>query len=162
MRTFLKYKNVDLNIALQGVGGSEVLNTIRFYTAIPQGGINGIADLGNRWRSPEDPGNGRVPRANLRTTGLNREVSTYYLEDGSFLRIQNITLGYTMPKSLMDDLGLNNMRIFLAAQNPFLFTDYTGYNPEVNSNPTNQLAQGEDIGTYPLARTFSLGLNINF
>ncbi|UJH67824.1 SusC/RagA family TonB-linked outer membrane protein [Allomuricauda sp. SCSIO 65647] len=160
--TSFKYKNVDLSIALQGVEGNEVLNTIRFYTAIPQGGINGVADLKNRWRSPEDPGNGRVPRANLRTTGNNREVSTYYLEDGSYLRIQNITLGYTVPKTLMDNLGLDHARIFLAAQNPFLFTDYTGYNPEVNSNPTNQLAQGEDIGTYPLSRTISLGLNLNF
>ena len=160
--TSLTYKNVDFSFAFQGVEGNEVLNTLRNYTAIPQGGMNTIADIDNRWRSPEDPGNGKVPRANFDTTGNNANISTYHVEDGSYLKVQNITLGYKLPKNITDTLRIQNLRMYVTAQNPFLFTDYSGYNPEVNSNPTNQLGQGEDFGTYPLARTFSLGLNVNF
>ena len=160
--TSLTYKNIDFSFALQGVEGNEVLNTLRHYTAIPQGGMNKISDIANRWRSPENHGNGRIPRANFKTTGQNNNISTYHVEDGSYLKIQNITLGYKIPKDTVKKLGIHNFRIYATAQNPFLFTDYSGYNPEVSSNPTNQLGQGEDFGTYPLFKTYSLGLNINF
>lgn len=160
--TSLTYKNWDFNLAIQGVEGNEVLNTQRHYTAIPQGGMNNIAKNANRWRSASDPGNGITPRANFDTTGNNTNISTYHVEDGSYLKVQNITLGYKFSKETLKKIGLQNLRLYATAQNPFLFTDYSGYNPEVSSNPTNQLGQGEDFGTYPLARTFSFGLNVNF
>lgn len=158
----MNYKNVDFNIALQGVEGNEVLNTLRHYTAIPHGGMNTVAAVANRWKSASNPGNGNIPRANFSTTGNNTNISTYHVEDGSYLKVQNITIGYKLSKDLVNKIGLKNFRIYATAQNPFLFTKYTGYNPEVSSNPTNQLGQGEDFGTYPLAKTYSLGLNVNF
>ncbi len=160
--TSLTYKNWDFNLAIQGVEGNEVLNTQRHYTAIPHGGMNNIAENANRWRSASDPGNGITPRANFDTTGNNTNISTYHVEDGSYLKVQNITFGYKFSKETLKKIGLQNLRVYATAQNPFLITDYSGYNPEVSSNPTNQLGQGEDFGTYPLARTFSLGLNVNF
>lgn len=160
--TSLTYKNWDFNLALQGVEGNEVLNTQSHYTAIPQGGMNNIAAVANRWRSASDPGNGFTPRANYDTTGNNTNISTYHVEDGSYLKVQNITLGYKFPKESLKQIGLQNLRVFASAQNPFLITNYSGYNPEVSSNPTNQLGQGEDFGTYPLASTISFGLNVNF
>lgn len=160
--TSLSYKNLDFSIALQGVEGNKVLNTLRHYIAIPQGGMNNLSSNSDRWKSAENTGNGKTPRANLNATGNNTNISTYHLEDGSYLRVQNITLGYTFPKNLLKKFNIQTLRIYTSVQNPFLFTDYTGYNPEVSSNPTNQLAQGEDFGTYPLARVFTFGLNVNF
>ena len=156
------YKNFDFSFALQGVQGNEVLNTLRNYTAIPTGGMNNLAVNVGRWRSATDPGNGITPRANYQTTGNNNQISSYYVENGSYLKVQNITLGYVVPKNAVKKLGLSSLRVTLTAQNPFLFTKYTGYNPEVNSNPTNQLGQGEDFGTYPLAKSFTLGVNVKF
>lgn len=156
------YKNFDFSFALLGVQGNEVLNTLRNYTAIPTGGMNNLAVNVDRWESASNPGNGITPRANYSTTGNNNQISSYYVEDGSYLKIQNITLGYAVSKNKIKNIGLSSLRIFLTAQNPFLFTKYSGYNPEVSSNPTNQLGEGEDFGTYPLARSFTLGVNVNF
>ena len=160
--TTFNYKNLDFNIALQGVQGNEVLNTLRHYIAIPQGGMNNLAINADRWVSASNPGNGNIPRANFLTTGNNTIISTYHVEDGSYLKIQNISLGYKLPKTTIERIGLQSLRLYVTAQNPFLFTNYSGYNPEVNSNPTNQLGQGEDFGTYPLAKTFSFGVNARF
>ncbi|QTE22832.1 SusC/RagA family TonB-linked outer membrane protein [Polaribacter cellanae] len=160
--TSLKYKNIDFGFALQGVQGNEVLNTLRNYTAIPQGGVNNLAINANRWVSESNPGNGKVPRANFDTTGNNNVISSYYVEDGSYLKIQNITVGYNFAKELTKKMNLQSVRIALSAQNPFIFTKYSGYNPEVSSNPSNQLGQGEDFGTYPISKTFSLALNVKF
>lgn len=156
------YKDFDFSFALQGVYGNEVLNTLKHYIAVPQGGMNNVAANVNRWKSPENSGNGMTPKANFTTTGNNTDISTYHVEDGSYLKVQNITLGYKFPKQAIQKLGLSYVRIHLTAQNPFMFTDYSGYNPEVNSNPTNQLGQGEDFGTYPLARSFTFGVNVKF
>jgi len=158
----LKYKNLDFGFALQGVEGNEVLNTLRNYTAIPQGGVNNLAINADRWVSASNPGNGKVPRANFSTTGQNNAISTYYVEDGSYLKIQNITFGYNFSKKILKKVKLQSLRVSLSAQNPFIFTKYSGYNPEVSSNPSNQLGQGEDFGTYPISKSFSLAINVKF
>lgn len=78
------------------------------------------------------------------------------------MRIRNITLGYTFPRLLVQRAKISNLRAYVSVLNPFLFTDYIGYNPEVNSRPDNALNPGEDYGSYPLARTYTFGLNLSF
>jgi hypothetical protein len=156
------FKNFDLNVIMQGVQGADILNlSLRFLENL-EGNQNQRATVLDRWRSPEQPGNGRIPRSNSRTTGNNNQVSTRWIEDGSFLRIRNITLGYNLPKEVAGKVFLQNARIYAGVQNAFTFTKYGGYNPEVNLEGDRAITPGTDYGGYPLPRTFTLGANIGF
>lgn len=158
--TELTWRWLDLSIALQGVYGNEIANINRRYLNNMEGG-SGQIDALNRWRSEENPGNGLVPRANRSSTGLNSQMSTWHIEDGSYLRIRNITLGVTLPQKWVNTIKIQNARVYVSAQNPFTFTRYSGYNPEVNKED-NPLTPGIDYGTYPLAKSFVIGLNVTF
>ncbi|MFC6192233.1 TonB-dependent receptor [Dyadobacter subterraneus] len=153
------YKGFDLNIAIQGTQGGEILNLSRRFFENLEGNANQLTTVLNRWRSPADPGDGVTPRANARTTGNNSAVSSRWVEDGSYLRIQNISLGYQLPASLISKAKLQQVRIYASAQNLFTFTKYLNYNPEV-SNYEGPLTGGVDYGVYPLAKTFTIGINI--
>lgn len=157
----LSFKNFDLSIALQGTRGGEILNLSRRFFENLEGNANQMATVLNRWKSENDPGDGKTPRANERTTGNNGAVSSRWIEDGSFLRIQNVSIGYQLPKSLLNKVKVQRARIFLSGQNLYTWTNYLNYNPEV-SNYEGALTGGVDYGAYPLARTFSLGLNVGF
>ena len=108
----------------------------------------------------DNPGNGQVNRANRKSKGYNGRTSTWHLEDGSYLRLQNVTLGYTLPQNLTRRFFVEKLRVYVSGQNLWTSTNYGGYNPEVNARPSNSLSPGEDYGTYPLAKTFLFGLNI--
>lgn len=153
------YKGFDLNIAIQGTQGGEILNLSRRFFENLEGNANQLSTVLNRWRSPSDPGDGVTPRANARTTGNNSAVSSRWVEDGSYLRIQNVSLGYQLPASLISKAKLQQVRIYASAQNLFTFTKYLNYNPEV-SNYEGPLTGGVDYGVYPLAKTFTIGINI--
>ncbi|MGV3587503.1 MAG: SusC/RagA family TonB-linked outer membrane protein [Adhaeribacter sp.] len=155
------YKGIDLNISLQGVQGGEILNLSRRFIENLEGAQNQLTTVLNRWQSPTNPGDGRTPRANGRPTGNNNAISTRWVEDGSYLRIQNISLGYQLPKALIEKARLVQARIYVSAQNLHTFTDYLNYNPEV-SNYEGPLTGGVDYGAYPLPRTFTLGVNLGF
>ncbi|RHJ51632.1 TonB-dependent receptor [Bacteroides sp. AM10-21B] len=159
--TEMKYKNIDLAVSLQGVQGNKIANIFRRYIDNMEGGNNCQVDALDRWVSESNPGSGLVVRANRSATGMNGTTSTWHIEDGSYLRIKNITLGYTLPKSWLSNVGINHLRVYLSTQNPFTFTKYSGYNPEVNMKG-NSLTPGIDYGTYPLAKSFVFGLNVTF
>ncbi|MDR0573318.1 MAG: TonB-dependent receptor [Tannerella sp.] len=159
--TSLKYNGFDFALSLQGVYGNEIANIHRRYTANMEGNHNNTKLALQRWHSESNPGNGSVYRANRSATGMNAQTSSWHIEDGSYMRIREITLGYTIPKSLLSRIGVGNLRVYVSAFNPFTFTKYTGFNPEVSLNSDNRL-QGIDYGTYPLAKNIVLGLNFNF
>ncbi len=115
----------------------------------------------NRWQSVTNPGDGNTNRA-TRKQGNNSLISTWHVEDGSYLRLQNVSLGYTLPKWALEKLKFDKIRIYATGNNIYTWTRYTGYNPEVNKNATTQLTPGVDYGTYPLATTYSLGINLSF
>jgi hypothetical protein len=127
-----------------------------------EGNTNGTIIALDRWQSPENPGNGQVNRANRKQKGNNTRTSTWHLEDGSYLRLQNITLGYTLPQSLTNRISIQKLRLYLSGQNLVTWTNYGGYNPEVSRRPDDALTPGEDYGTYPLAKVFTVGLNLTF
>jgi hypothetical protein len=162
MSNSFTYKNFDLNIMLQGVHGSEVLHLgKRFYTQM-EGNQNQMRSVLNRWQSEENPGDGWTPRANSSTTGQNNAVSSRWVEDGSFIRINNLTLGYTLPKILINAWNVQNARFYLSVQNLATFSDYSGFNPETSHREDSVLAPGTDYGMYPLARTYTVGMNVTF
>ncbi|GAB3786014.1 TonB-dependent receptor [Spirosoma horti] len=156
------YKGFDLSFAIQGVQGHKILNLLRRYVYNMEGNGNLFVGALDRWQSPDNPGNGLVNRANRLASGSNGEISTWHIESGSYVRIRTITLGYALPTSLLQKIRLTRARLYVTTQNPFTFTKYLGYNPEVNSRPDSALSSGEDYGTYPLPRTTSVGLNLSF
>ncbi|GAB3497809.1 TonB-dependent receptor [Spirosoma knui] len=156
------FRGFDLGIAIQGVQGHKILNLIRRYIYNMEGNGNLFRGALDRWQSADNPGNGFVNRANRLSTGSNGEISTWHIEDGSYVRIRTLTLGYSLPSTLLQRLRLTRARLYVSAQNPFTFTKYLGFNPEVNSRPDSALSSGEDYGTYPLPRTTSVGINLSF
>ena len=155
------YKNIDLSISLQGTQGGKILNLSRRFFDNLEGSANNLAIVLDRWHSPSDPGNGVEPRANARTTGNNSAISSRWVEDGSYLRIQNISLGYKLPKAVLNRLKLQQIRIYASAQNLYTWTKYLNFNPEV-SNYEGPLTGGVDYGSYPLAKTVTFGINVGF
>lgn len=157
------YKGVDLSILVQGVEGNEILNLTSRHLKNGEANFNSYAVFNNRWRSESEPGNGQIPRADRATGnhGNNNRPSSFQVEDGSFIRLRNITLGYTLPSKDLFGGSVEKLRIYLTGTNLFTDTDYLGYNPEV-SNITGSLTPGEDYGAFPLTKTIALGLNLNF
>lgn len=158
----LGYKGLDFSASLQGSQGQEIMHLLSRYIYNQEGNMNLMRGALQRWRSASEPGDGQTNRANRLQTGSNGQTSNWHMEDGSFTRVRNITLGYSFPSNLLKKANISNLRIYASVQNPFTFTKYPGYNPEVNSRPDNALTPGEDYASYPLARTYTLGLNLSF
>lgn len=154
------YKGFDFDINFQGVYGNKILNLNRRYIDNMEGNVNGTIIALDRWQSEDNPGNGQINKANRKQTGYNGRTSTWHLEDGSYLRLQNVSLGYTLPNKWTSKFYVDKLRIYVSGQNLVTFTKYSGYNPEVNARPDSALTPGEDYGTYPLARTFMFGINL--
>jgi hypothetical protein len=92
----------------------------------------------------------------------NKRVSSRFIEDGSYLRVKNVTLGYTFNKELMQRIHVSSLRLYVSAQNLFTFTKYSGLDPEVNYGGNDTAQIGTDFFTFPQARTFTAGLNLKF
>lgn len=154
------YKNFDLTVFLQGSYGNEVFNESRWRL---EGGallayMNVTKDFYyNHW-TPDNPTNEYGTFSDNNVTAL--LTSSYYVEDASYLRLKNITLGYTLENDMMSKFGLEQARIYVTGNNLFTWTDYTGFDPEVNSGQS--LMSGVDHISYPRSRTILVGLNISF
>lgn len=157
----VSWKGFDLQLAFQGVYGNEILNLNRRYLASVEGNVNMMRLTLNRWQSPENPGDGKTNRANRKSTGYNGRTSTWHIEDGSYLRLQNAAIGYTLPRRITQKAAIEKLRVYISGQNLATWTKYTGYNPEV-SLKSSALTPGIDYGTYPLAKTITMGANITF
>ncbi|MBE7168963.1 MAG: TonB-dependent receptor [Williamsia sp.] len=157
--TDFAWKGFDLSASLQGVYGNKILNLSRRYFYNHEGNMNNYAGAVNRWKSESDPGSGENVRANRVGKGQNGITSSWHVEDGSYLRIRNITAGYSLKGNILQSAGLNKARLYISIQNPFTFTKYEGYNPEV-SNRTATTTNGEDYGVYPTSKTISAGINV--
>jgi len=154
------FGNFDFNIFIRGVYGNEAYNLLRRDLAGTGAWVNQSIDLINRW-TPENP-EGTEPRANGNDPNANRRVSSRFVEDASFLRIQNAALGYTMPRKSLTKYGVTNLRFYVSGQNLFTWTKYSGYDPEIGSFNQNPLINGVDNGRFPIARSLTFGLNLNF
>lgn len=183
-----RYKNLDLSIFLNGSYGNKVMNynslTLTHmnstWTNQLQSVVSKRARLepidptivyadGSKWYDHIDnvrvknPGT-KVPHTSINDPNDNDRISDRYVEDGSFLRIKNITLGYTFPKALLNKAKIENLRVYVNIQNLYTFTKYTGYDPEVGASTQDStgLTYGLDNGRYPSPAMYSFGLNITF
>lgn len=183
-----RYKNLDLSIFLNGSYGNKVMNynslTLTHmnstWTNQLQSVVSKRARLepidptivyadGSKWFDHIDnvrvknPGT-KVPHTSINDPNDNDRISDRYVEDGSFLRIKNITLGYTFPKALLNKAKIENLRVYVNIQNLYTFTKYTGYDPEVGASTQDStgLTYGLDNGRYPSPAMYSFGLNITF
>ena len=151
MNNTFAYKGFDLSIFLQGVAGNKIFNANRLYTEAMSVAQNQTIATLNRWNG-EGTSN-TMPRAVFNDPNKNTRQSDRYIEDGSYLRIKNVTLGYSIPGLLLKKIHISTARFYLSAQNLFTFTKYTGIDPEVGSN-------GIDNNVYPVTRTYSIGVNL--
>ncbi len=183
-----RYRNLDMSIFLNGSYGNKVMNynslTLTHmnstWTNQLQSVVSKRARLepidptivyadGSKWFDHIDnvrvknPGT-KIPHTSINDPNDNDRISDRYVEDGSFLRIKNITLGYTFPKALLNKAKIENLRVYVNIQNLYTFTKYTGYDPEVGASTQDSsgLTYGLDNGRYPSPAMYSFGLNITF
>lgn len=152
------YKNFDLNVVISGAYGGDVF-AFRGWHTILDGNFNVIKELKDRWRSPENPGDGFYARTLSNTTAFGRFTSSKWVHDASYLTLKNVTLGYTLPVQYK---YLKSPRVYVSIQQAFILTNYPYGNPEVSLNGLNSLQLGFDGSAYPVPRTIAAGLNLNF
>ena len=156
-----KYKDFDLSIFLQGSSGNDILNlTQRSGTANSMLGQNQLVEALDFWTPDNTDTN--IPRPINIENNTNYNISDRYVEDGSYVRIQNVTFGYNLPQSIISKVKMSRVRVYGSVQNLYTFTNYSGYDPEIGSFNQNPLLSGIDNGRYPTPRTFSLGVNVEF
>lgn len=156
----LGYKGFDLNIFLQGVQGVDIWNATKYTFGFTSQKYNYYKSILDRW-TPENKDTD-VPRVTWMDPNNNKRPSDYYIEDGSFLRCKNITIGYTIPKNITGRIGIEKIRVYASALNPFTLTKYSGFDPELGITDGADTESNVDRGQYPQARTISFGLNIIF
>lgn len=151
------YKGVDLGILFQFTYGNDIYNANRlFNTQTMDERSNQLAEVADRW-TPTNASN-RVPSAK---GYVKYDIYSRFIEDGSFLRLKNITLGYTFPSQWTKKVFINRLRVYGTAQNLFCLTKYSGYDPEVNMK-SSPLMPGFDWGAYPKSRVFTFGVEVQF
>jgi TonB-linked SusC/RagA family outer membrane protein len=154
------YSGFDFSLFLQGVQGSKIFNWTRKYTeSMSSAYLNQSTDVLNRYTAANP--NASLPRYN-QWNNNNTRNSDRYIEDGSYLRIQNISIGYNFPAKWISRLKMTNARLYFSAQNVYTFTGYSGYDPEIGAFNKSALSQNVDNGHYPNPRTITIGANIEF
>lgn len=158
----MSYKQFDFSAFFQGSEGNDIFNASAYYLEADAGGTNFSTKVLGRWTG-EGTSN-TIPRVTIDNNGVNTQLSDRFVRDGSYLRLKNIQLGYSVPKYVLDKMLVNKFRVYVAAQNLLTFTKYDGLDPEIgiDSSRNNPLDIGIDRGRYPSTRTFTLGLDINF
>ncbi|MFI3303620.1 MAG: TonB-dependent receptor [Rikenellaceae bacterium] len=144
------YKNFDLQLFFQGVHGNEIYNALRTRTEGDGTASNLSTAMRDVWT--EDNTTGTIP--NPTGNSMNSAVSSRFVENGAYLRLKNLQLGYQVPSHIINKVGLSNLRCYVSATNLFTLTGYSGYDPEVSN--------GVDYGNYPQSRTFTFGINMSF
>ncbi len=148
------YMGFDFSFFLHSIYGNDIFNGTRIYIEGPTDLDNQTTNVLRRWQKPGDITD--IPRIG------DDLKSSRFIENGSFLRIKNVTFGYTLPKDLLKKIYMKSARIYVSGQNLYTFTTYSGMDPEVNYASTDNIIMGTDFFTYPQSRTILVGLNIGF
>jgi TonB-linked SusC/RagA family outer membrane protein len=161
------YKAWDFNLYFYGSFGNKILNYVEsnletFQKRGSEGVENVSQEYYNNYWTPERPSNRYTrPLANDDNT-LNSVPSDVWVQNGSFVKLKNVTVGYTLPATLLSKVAISRLRVYVSSQNLFWITKYTGLDPEVGIQGGNATLNGVDNGTYPSSRTFTVGLNVTF
>jgi TonB-dependent starch-binding outer membrane protein SusC len=163
------YGRIDCNLFLQGSYGNKIFNAVRTFTNTSTAYFNEDKSMLDRWTGPGSTNDASLPRMNALDANNTDQISDVYVEDGSYMRLKDFQIGYTLPNNIFD--FHKQIRIYVGVQNLLTLTGYSGLDPEVGLNPyhddpnTNRkdpLDIGIDRGTYPQARTIYSGMNISF
>jgi TonB-linked SusC/RagA family outer membrane protein len=157
----LDYKNIDFSMFLYGSQGADIWNNVRYWTDFYPSfaGAKSKTALYDSWTPTNH--NAKAPiQENAGTFSTNNTPNSYYIENGSYLRAKNVTLGYTFPKNLLGKYGFSSVRLYVQAANLFTITKYSGLDPEINGNGVTEF--GIDEGSYPSQRQYLVGVNIKF
>ena len=159
-QTTLKYRDFSFSAAFNGVHGNEILNSNIRYEEMPSRQTSNMTQraYAGAWRSGMT--DARYPSVN--STIASQAVLDRYIEDGSFLRCTDITLSYSVPKKITRKISFESVNVFASVKNAFTLTNYSGYDPEVNTFAFDGLRRGIDMNSFPQARSFILGLNVTF
>ncbi|MBE8725871.1 SusC/RagA family TonB-linked outer membrane protein [Flavobacterium hungaricum] len=152
----MKYKNIDFGFMFRFSGGNKVFNSTRRELMTQTLSNNGTEILG-RWQSVDNPGDGWTPRlyaSTNNTTNLNGSATSRFVEKGDFISLDNISIGYSLPRLILDKIGVDTFRLFVQAQNIWLISDYKGINPEMET-------AGVDINGTPRSKVVSMGINVS-
>jgi TonB-linked SusC/RagA family outer membrane protein len=154
------YKGIELSVFFQGQFGNDIYNQTRQILESQSDPLNQSTRVLNHW-TPTNT-NTDIPRPVRNDPQGNNRFSTRWIEDGSYVRLKNVTLGYNFPASLSKRASIQNLRLYVTAQNLITWTHYLGYDPEVSADPFSSTAFGRDYGVYPQARTYTVGINATF
>jgi len=155
------YKGFDLSVFIQGVSGNQIVNFNKFLTERQNGTSNvSLEYFANRW-TPENASN-RYPKVNG-DPGLSRNfISEAEVEDGSYVRLKTVSLGYQIDNKWLERIKVSNAKVYVTGKNLFTLTDYSGFDPEVSHFGQSSTSMGADLGGYPSTKTFIVGLNVGF
>lgn len=155
------FRNFDLSIFLNGSQGGKILNALKYTTAgLASLYQNQLAESANFW-TPTNA-NSNIPAPKSGTDNPNLKMSDRFLESASFLRIQNVNLGYNLPSNVLKPLRLSRLKAYVSVQNLYTFTNYSGLDPEIGSTNQNVFLTNVDLGRYPIPRTITFGINAEF
>lgn len=161
MTNRLSYKNFTLSFNLAGSHGAMIYSNAMIIYRLNRSRSRTLSTERNFWKSEADPGDGMTARPVDVPTGGLRLPSTRYTDNGTYLRVNNITLGYTLPERVVHSLNLSGVRVYASANNALIFTKNRSFNADV-SNSGNPLTPGVDLNNYPLPKSYLLGLNVSF
>lgn len=157
----LKYKDFDLNIYANGTAGNKIFNQSKYFTDF-HGSFLGSSKserILDSW-TPQNTGATIPIYESASNFSTNTQSNSYYVEDGSYLRIQNLSIGYTLPANILSRIGMQRLRVFASTNNLLTLTKYSGLDPSVGGNADTNF--GIDIGNYPITRSWNLGVNLGF
>lgn len=155
----LSYKNFDLTVYIDGSYGNDICNVNSIY-GLAFGREQQFKTVLERW-TPDNPSN-EYPRVDSNNNSSNFMFSDRYIEDGSFIRLQNITLGYNFPKKWLKPIGVSSLHLSFSASNVLTITGYSGYSPDISLGGRNNLLMGHDNGGYPNPASFKFGIKLGF
>jgi len=153
--TRVKWRSFDLSLNFSGQAGNKVFNGKK---AVRFGVENFETSYLNAWTTS----NASNSEPRVTNAGHNYQASDRFIEDGSFLKLQTLQLGYRLPERLAGHLGVTQARFYLSATNLFQITNYSGYTPELTASSGSVMASGIDLGVFPPARTFTVGMDMTF
>lgn len=168
------YKNIDLSIFVNFVVGNDIYNANKIeWTDGAFGNLNMLNTMKDRWTNINAAGQVVTDPAELTALNANAKIwspvrvqrwwlHSWAVEDGSYLRFNNITLGYTLPKKLLSKIRISNIRFYGTVNNLATITNYSGYDPDVTARRSDPLTPGVDFAAYPRAKTWLFGVNVTF
>ena len=160
MTNNFSYKGLELSVFFQGQFGNEIYNQTRQILESQSDPNNQTTRVLNHW-TPTNT-NTDIPRPVRYDPAGNNRFSNRWLEDGSYVRLKNLTVAYNFPTTLTKHAAIQNLRLYVTGQNLITWTHYLGYDPEVSADPFSSTSFGRDYGVYPQSRTYTIGLNANF